>query len=132
MRVLRQELTSATDLSILGWLIKNPFFILIGVERIIIVQNFTKSTHFELEFVPCSYSLVGSLVWAALAYVVFRLLPVKEELNKRRIALVIAVAVSSHWILDLIVHTPDLPLLDDNSLKLGFGLWNNVLITFIL
>jgi hypothetical protein len=48
------------------------------------------------------------------------------------VALVIALAVLSHWFLDLVVHTPDLPLLGDNSPKLGFGLWNNALITFIL
>ena len=47
-------------------------------------------------------------------------------------ALVIAAAVFSHWLLDPIVHTPDLPLLGDNSAKLGLGLWNNAAITFIL
>jgi hypothetical protein len=34
--------------------------------------------------------------------------------------------------LDLIVHTPDLPLLGDTSLKLGFGLWNNAMATYVL
>ena len=29
----------------------------------------------------------------------------------------------SHWVLDFIVHRPDLPLYDD-TLKMGFGLWN--------
>ena len=32
-------------------------------------------------------------------------------------------AVFSHWILDLIVHRPDLPLYG-NGLKVGLGLWN--------
>jgi hypothetical protein len=36
---------------------------------------------------------------------------------------VVSAAVFSHWILDLIVHRPDLPLYD-NSLKTGLGLWN--------
>jgi hypothetical protein len=44
----------------------------------------------------------------------------------------VAAAVFSHWVLDLIVHTPDLPLLGDGSPKLGFGLWNNAIITFAL
>jgi FtsH-binding integral membrane protein len=43
---------------------------------------------------------------------------------------VVAVAVLSHWFLDLIVHTPDLPLVGDSSLKLGFGLWNNNVATY--
>ena len=29
----------------------------------------------------------------------------------------------SHWVLDLLVHRPDLPLYD-NSAKVGLGLWN--------
>jgi lipopolysaccharide export LptBFGC system permease protein LptF len=38
----------------------------------------------------------------------------------------------SHWLLDLIVHTPDMPLWSDASLKLGFGLWNNAVATYVL
>jgi len=124
----------------LGWLFLAVQFadilffplVLLGIERLNIVENFTQSTHFELEFMPYSHSLIGSLVWAAVAYVVFRILPAKEEINKNRVALVMGAAVFSHWVLDLIVHTPDLPLLGDNSPKLGFGLWNNAMITFIL
>jgi len=42
------------------------------------------------------------------------------------------VAVFSHWVLDLIVHTPDLPLWSDASPKLGFGLWNYPVATYCL
>jgi len=103
-------------------------FVLLGIERINIIENFTQSTHFELEYMPYTHSLVGSLFWAALAYAFFRWVVVK----KREIALVVALAVFSHWILDLIVHTPDLPLWSDSSLKLGFGLWNNAIATYAL
>ena len=41
-------------------------------------------------------------------------------------------AVFSHWVLDFIVHTPDLPLLGDASTKLGLGLWSNAWLTFFL
>ena len=124
----------------LGWLFLAVQFVdilffplvLLGIERLKIVENFTQSTHFELEFMPYTHGLVGSLIWAAVAYVVFWILLAKKEVNKKRVALVIATAVFSHWVLDLIVHTPDLPLLGDNSLKIGFGLWNNAPITFIL
>lgn len=107
-------------------------FVLLGIERLNIAENFTQSTHFELEFMPYTHGLVGSLVWAAVAYVIFWRLPAKKEVNKKRVALVIAAAVFSHWVLDLIVHTPDLPLLGGNSLKFGFGLWNNAPATFIV
>ena len=47
-------------------------FVLLGIERMNIVPGFTESTHFELEYVPYTHSLVGSLFWAAAAYAVFR------------------------------------------------------------
>jgi hypothetical protein len=35
----------------------------------------------------------------------------------------VGVGVFSHWVLDLLVHRPDLPLYDD-TMKVGLGLWN--------
>ena len=46
-------------------------------------------------------------------------------------ALLVAGASFSHWILDLVVHTPDLPLYDDSA-KVGFGLWRHVALSFPL
>ena len=40
-----------------------------------------------------------------------------------------ALLVVSHWLLDLIVHCPDLPLSFSEETKLGFGLWNNKVLT---
>jgi hypothetical protein len=45
--------------------------------------------------------------------------------------LVVGAAVFSHWVLDLIVHVPDLPLFD-NRFKVGFGLWNQPIIALLL
>ena len=103
-------------------------FVLLGIERINIVENFTDATHFELEYMPYTHSLVGSLFWAAKAYALFRWVVVK----KKGVALVVALAVFSHWLLDLLVHTPDLPIWSDTSLKLGLGLWNSAIATYIL
>lgn len=103
-------------------------FVLMGIERLNIIENFTASTHFELEFMPYTHSLAMTFVWAALAYGLFRLIAPQNK----RIALVMGLAVISHWVLDLLVHTPDLPLWSDDSTKLGFGLWNNALATFSL
>ena len=46
--------------------------VLLGVERMNIVENFTRSTHFELEYMPFTHSLVGSLIWSGVAYAFFR------------------------------------------------------------
>jgi len=102
--------------------------VLLGIERINIIENYTQSTHFQLEYMPFTHSLLGSMLWAAAAYVLFRWVFVKNH----TIALVVALAVFSHWVLDLVVHTPDLPLWSDASLKLGFGLWNNAIATYVL
>jgi hypothetical protein len=102
--------------------------VLLGIERINIIENYTQSTHFQLEYMPYTHSLVASLLWAAAAYAVFRWVVVK----KHTVALVIALAVFSHWILDLVVHTPDLPIWSDTSPKLGLGLWNSAAATYAL
>ena len=103
-------------------------FVLLGIERMNVIENFTKSTHFELVSMPYTHGLVGSLLWAAIAYALFRWFIVKSN----SVATVIAAAVFSHWLLDLLVHTPDLPVWNDSSLKLGFGLWNFPLVTYFL
>jgi hypothetical protein len=103
-------------------------FVLAGIERMNIVENFTQSTHFELEYMPFTHGLLSSVLWAVAAYAVFRWVVVK----KQSVAVVVAVAVLSHWLLDLPVHTPDLPLWSDTSPKFGFGLWNNAIATYLL
>lgn len=103
-------------------------FVLLGIERINIVENFTPSTHFELEYMPYTHSLLASFLCAGFVYVFFRIV----SRGNRRVALVMGIAVLSHWFFDLIVHTPDLPLWSDASTKLGFGLWRNAMATFAL
>ncbi len=124
----------------LGWLFIAVQFVDIvffplayfNIERFNIIENFTSSTHFELEFMPYTHGLVSSCIWAISVYFVFIFFQNKATLKRHRVAMVIALAVLSHWFLDVVVHTPDLPILGDNSLKLGFGLWNNSTVTFIL
>ena len=43
---------------------------------------------------------------------------------RRSEAVWVGAAVFSHWVLDLLVHRPDLPLYDD-TMKVGLGLWNH-------
>lgn len=68
--------------------------------------------------VPWSHGLFMSVVWSviftAIAYLIFR---------NWKISAVIGLVTFSHWILDFIVHSPDLPLFMHNSPELGLGLW---------
>src|SRR5437867_8475568 len=79
----------------------------------------------DLYYMPYTHSLPGAIVWSLLAYWGCRLF------TSRRASLLIALAVFSHWVLDLIVHRPDLPLYD-NARKVGFALWNYPLMAMAL
>ena len=102
--------------------------VLLGIERLNVVENFTQSTHFELEYLPYTHSLLASFLWAGFIYGIYRGIPPRNK----SVALVMGIAVLSHWFLDVVVHTPDLPLWSDASTKLGFGLWNNAIATYTL
>jgi hypothetical protein len=107
-------------------------FVLLGIERMSIIPHYTEATHFRLEFMPYSHGLVASLLWAAAIYGAVRVLPARRGTNKHLVGLVLAAAALSHWVLDLIAHTPDLPLLDGGSPRLGFGLWQSAVATYVV
>ncbi|MFD3002149.1 metal-dependent hydrolase [Pontibacter toksunensis] len=76
---------------------------------------------------PFSHSLLFVLGWGflfALVYWLFR--------KDIKTSVVLGLLVVSHWLLDLIVHVPDLPLYPGSSLLLGFGLWNSIAGTLLL
>ena len=77
---------------------------------------------------PYTHSLVAALVWSAGAFVIYRL---TMRRGGARAALVVAGAVFSHWVLDFLVHRPDLPVYD-NAAKVGLGLWNWPALAFSL
>ncbi|MDO8248225.1 MAG: hypothetical protein Q7T78_00700 [Rhodoferax sp.] len=100
-------------------------FVLAGWESVAIPANFA-GTH-QPEFVfPYSHGLVASVVWSLLASeTVFTWHP--GLLGARlRAAAFVAAAVFSHWLLDALVHVPELPLAGANSMKVGLGLWQNM------
>jgi hypothetical protein len=69
-----------------------------------------------------THALLGALVLSALFGVV------AGVPWGRRTGLVLAAVVFSHWLLDLIVHRPDMPILPGNAghlPRLGFGLWRH-------
>jgi hypothetical protein len=103
-------------------------FILLGIEKARIVPGITASNALDLYYMPYTHSLLGVLVWSALAYAVCQLIPAWRG---ARNGLTVAAAVFSHWVLDLVVHRPDLPLYGD-VFKMGFGLWNYRVPAFIL
>lgn len=101
--------------------------VVFGIERLRLVENYTDATHFVLEYMPFSHSLVAAFVWGGVTFLAFR-----AYAGGRRVPLIMAAAVVSHWFLDLIVHTPDLPLLFGDGPMVGLGLWNYAGLTFLV
>lgn len=94
--------------------------VLLGVEKVRIVPGITASNPFDLYYMPYTHSLVASILWSVAIAVLVGLFP---RMATRAAAAWIAAAVLSHWVLDFLVHRPDLPLYD-NTMKVGLGLWN--------
>ena len=98
-----------------------PTLLLAGVERVRIAPGATAVTPFIFEHYPISHSLLAAVGWAiALATAHFLLR------RNRKAAIVIGLLVVSHWLLDVVVHQPDLPLYPGDSPLLGFNLWSSL------
>jgi hypothetical protein len=111
---------AAVLLDLVLWL-----FILLGWESVTITADFAKSHQPEFVF-PYSHGLIAGVGWsgvAAAATFLFR--PRLKEATPRAAALV-AAAVFSHWLLDALVHAPEMPLAGAGSMKIGLGLWNTM------
>ena len=103
-----------------------PAFLLLGVEHARIAPGITRVTPLDFYDYPYSHSLLMALVWGALFFAVYFSLR-----RKTKAALILGALVVSHWILDLIVHRPDLPLVP-GSHSFGLGLWNSMAGTFLV
>jgi len=79
--------------------------------------------------VPWSHSLLSSIVIAIAAGLIYKLF---RKHAGRKEFIVIALLAFSHWVLDLIVHRPDLPLYPGAEDLYGFALWNFPWIAFAL
>jgi len=76
-----------------------------------------------------SHSLVGALLLSILAA------SLASILWSKKASIIIGIVAFSHWILDLIVHRPDMPVLMGNTGDfplLGFGLWESVSASILL
>jgi hypothetical protein len=100
--------------------------LLFGVEHVRISPGATVVSPFEFYDYPYSHSAVGAFVMAGLAFLLTRAWPLKDSAFRSRASLVLAVAVFSHFVLDIVAHTPDMPLAGNDSTKLGFSLWNSM------
>ena len=104
-----------------------PFLILTGIEHVKIEPGITASNPLDFTYYPFSHSLLFTIIWALLFGFIYFL--VKRNLKS---SIILGMLVISHWILDLIVHIPDLPLTPWTNIKVGFGLWNSLILSILV
>ncbi len=96
-------------------------FILTGVEHARIVPGMMALSSLDLYDMPYTHSLPGALAFAAAGTLVYRVL---DRRGGWGAAMLIGLCVFSHWVLDFIVHAPDLQLGFQSGPKVGLGWWD--------
>jgi len=113
-----------------GWLVFAAFladfllgiFAAVGLEHVSAPPDYA-ARHYLLFTFPYSHGLLALLVWATIAgFLISR----AHGFDRERLFLLVAVVVLSHFVLDGLVHVAGLPLVGENSPKLGLGLWNHL------
>jgi membrane-bound metal-dependent hydrolase YbcI (DUF457 family) len=121
--LLAKRATPSTSLGVLfvaaQWLdLLWPALLLAGIERADVAPSPDAVIPLRFSHYPFSHSLVAVMGWAVLLGALYGWWS-----RSLRASLVVAALVVSHWLLDFIVHVPDLPLFLDGGPHLGLGLW---------
>src|ERR1044072_5862045 len=111
-------LVAAAQLADLLW----PIFLLVHAEHVVIRPGTTPVTPLEFVSYPYSHSLAMLAVWGALFAGGYALI----RRNGWVAPLTIFALVLSHWLLDLVMHVPDMPLTLTGPDRLGLGLWRSL------
>lgn len=98
-----------------------PTLLLFGWETVSVDPGNTLVTPLDFSRYPISHSLLMAVVWGLALGGIFYALR-----KNRRGAIVVGGLVASHWVLDLLVHRPDLPVTMASAPLVGLGLWNNL------
>ncbi|MBZ5560854.1 MAG: metal-dependent hydrolase [Acidobacteriia bacterium] len=98
-----------------------PILWFAGIEQVRIAPGTTRVTPLDFVSYPISHSLLMDAVWATLLAGVYW--AVRRYL---RGAVMVWLAVLSHWVLDFLTHRPDMPLLPGGGPRVGLGLWNSL------
>jgi len=104
-----------------------PVFLLLGIERVTIAPGATAFTPLIFDSYPWSHSLAMAAVWGMLAAALAR-----WRGQSFGVAVLLALVVLSHWLLDYATHAPDMPLWPGASPRIGLGLWQSVPATLLI
>ena|ERR1700739_1976659 len=96
-----------------------PILLLLGFEHVRVAPGITKVQPFDFYDYPFSHSLTMAVRWSLVVGLLYYTVR-----RCGRGAWVLGSLVLSHWVLDLVVHRPDLPLWPGGP-NYGLGLWNS-------
>ena len=99
-----------------------PTLVLLGVEQVRVQPGVTAVTPLDFVSYPYSHSLLMLGVWGVALGGVYMAL----RGARAKAAIVLALLVVSHWVLDYVTHRPDMPITPTGSARVGLGLWNSV------
>jgi hypothetical protein len=99
-------------------------FLLLGWEHAAIVPE---NPIIPLEFTdyPISHGLLGMTLWSVVAAALYYSWPTRDTTRHWQASVLVGLAVLTHFPLDFLVHVRDLPLVGNDSPKVGLGLWNH-------
>jgi len=98
--------------------------VLLGIEKLRVIKGFTAGSMLDSYFHPYFHSLIAAILWSVVAAIAYKTVCSRHgRLYSKYAALIVGLAVFSHWVLDLIAYPRDLAIYD-NTWKVGFGLWN--------
>jgi len=117
-----------------GWLIGAAFFldillwifVFLKLEGVRVPEDYDSKHYLFFDF-PYSHSLVASILWSTIVFGITRLVS-----KSNAIALILSIVVFSHFLLDVLVHPAQIPLLGEESTKIGLGLWNSLYLELIV
>jgi hypothetical protein len=104
-------------------------FLVIGWEHVRILPDDNPLLVLQFYDYPITHSLVGALGCGLAAAALYYSWPTRDTTRHWQAAVLVGAVVASHWVLDLVVHLPDLPIAGNDSPKLGLGLWRHVGLT---
>jgi membrane-bound metal-dependent hydrolase YbcI (DUF457 family) len=104
-----------------------PILLLLGIEQVLIEPGNTMVTPLNFTYYPFTHSLLAVVVWGIIIGVIYYLFK-KNFWNSVWLGLL----VPSHWVLDLLTHRPDLPLMPGSEIKVGLGLWDSLMGTVVI
>jgi membrane-bound metal-dependent hydrolase YbcI (DUF457 family) len=97
-----------------------PTFLLLGIERVAINPPGTSTVPLNFVYYPWTHSLLMAMVWGVVVGGIYFAIR-----KNGRAAIVLFFGVVSHWVLDLFVHHPDLPLVPGGKTFVGWSLWDH-------